>query len=102
MFIEIALQDIAGKFVEQIKHFSLQIKRDESLTRRFNPVQIKVEICVTFCISSPVLLDWTQNKQGVTWLLIQSSVLSRASENLVVEVFEVRIQFVGCENARKI
>ena len=63
MFIEITLQDIAVKFLGQIKHFSLQIKRDESLTKRFNPVQIKVEICVTLnFIPSPSGLDTKQTR----------------------------------------
>ena len=59
----ITLQDIAVKFLGQIKHFSLQIKRDESLTKRFNPVQIKVEICVTlYFIPSPPGLDTKQTR----------------------------------------
>ena len=63
MFIEITLQDIEEKFLGQIKHFSLQIKRDGSLTERFNPVQIKSEICVTLnFIPSPPGLDTKQRR----------------------------------------
>ena len=89
------------KFLGQIKHFSLQIKRDESLTKRFNPVQIKVEICVTLhFIPSPTGLDTKQTRGNMATDTVKFSF--SGFENLVVEVFEVRIQYVGCENARKI
>ena len=103
MFIETTLQDIAGKFVEQIKHFSLQIKRDESLTRRFNPVQIKVEICVTFCIifiPSPSGLDTNQTRGNMATDTVKCSFSGFGKSSC--GGFEVRIQYVGCENARKI
>ena len=69
-------QNIAVKFLGQIKLISSQMCRDKTLRKRFSPV-IYLKYCMRSCncmrdfvFLSPLLVDWTRSRQGVAVFLL--------------------------------